>query len=206
MLIRPQQHPHRGHSCLQTCSSFLFLQTLNSSVIFRSIFSHFSLSNLPSLCMYRRLTRDGIHGKLRLTENIIYWRSARWMSRVSELKSEVPSKVIIVLCTQADTYLRTRTESTTPIRGSGHFSLTEVPGEPFVPDLSLRVIELGFSWDDCFPSGVHDHRPVPVVGSHGSQQHTSLPGAGPLILWWFRCRIRRFLPSKSTQIMKRGQL
>lgn len=59
----------------------------------------------------------------------------------------------------------------------GHSSLTVVTCQPFVSGLNLWVVEGVFSWDDSFSSGVHDHRAVPVVGPHCSQQHTLLADA-----------------------------
>lgn len=47
-----------------------------------------NFSYLPPLCPLRKLTGYGIHGKLRPTENAVYWWLARWLSDISELKSE----------------------------------------------------------------------------------------------------------------------
>lgn len=59
----------------------------------------------------------------------------------------------------------------------GDLLLTEVASQPFVAGLNLWVVESGLSWDDRLSSGVHDHRAVPVVGPHRSQQHPLLTDA-----------------------------
>lgn len=82
-----RQHPHSflsQQSLFTAHSGFFSLVTVTPLLLhYSTILLYYSLS----LYTQQKLIGNGIHDKLRLTENAYEGRSARWMSYISNLKS-----------------------------------------------------------------------------------------------------------------------